>query len=113
MVADARLLAVERSPIADLYLPVLLQRGLYGAFFLIRTSGDPEEVIPQLVALANARGFWTEAVMSLDDALFASMRPRFLPAWLFGTLGSVGLLVIALGVFGLLAMSAAQRTREL
>ena len=113
VVEDARYQAVDREPVADVYLPDRIERGRYGAFFLVKTSEPPKSVIPALAALAHARGFWTETVMPLDDALFATMRPRFLPAWLFGSLGVVAVVVLAAGVFGLLAMSAAQRTREL
>ena len=113
VVRDARYRAIDQQPIADVYLADQIDRGRYGSFFLLRTSADPDAVIPALAALADARGFWTERVMPLDDALFATMRPRFLPAWLFASLGSVGVVVLAAGSFGLLAMSAAQRTREI
>jgi predicted permease len=113
VVRDARYRAVDREPVADVYLPDRIDDNRYGAFFLVRTSDDSERVIPRLMALAAARGFWTETVAPLDEALFATMRPRFLPAWLFGSLGVVGLVVMAAGAFGLLAMSAAQRTREI
>ena len=113
VVRDARYRAVDQQPVADVYLADRIVRGRYGSFFLLRTSADPEVVIPPLLALVDARGFWTERVIALDDALFATMRPRFLPAWLFGSLGVVALAVLAAGVFGLQAMSAAQRTREL
>ena len=41
------------------------------------------------------------------------MKHRALPAWLFGSLGLAALLLSGVGILGLLAMSAAQRTREL
>ena len=113
VVRDARYRAVDQQPVADVYLPDRMERGRYGAFFLLRTTSDPKVVIPTLTALATSRGFWTERVMPLDDALFATMRPRFLPAWLFSSFGVVGVVVMAAGAFGLLAMSAAQRTREI
>jgi hypothetical protein len=54
---------------------------------VIATDRDPAKVIPGLY--------------------------RALPAWLFGSLGAVGLVVLAVGTFGMLAMAATQRAREL
>jgi len=44
----------------------------------------------------------------LDRRRIAGVRP-----WLFGALAAASLIVIMIGVWSLLAMSAAQRTREL
>ena len=45
--------------------------------------------------------------------LLDSIKDRALPAWLFGLLAAGALVVLAIGVGGLLAMTSAQRTREI
>jgi ABC-type antimicrobial peptide transport system permease subunit len=69
--------------------------------------------LPGLQSVAKDTGLNLERAVPLDEAFFIATVHRALPAWLFGSLGIVGLVVLAVGTFGLLAMAAAQRTREL
>lgn len=112
IVGDARYAALDTDPIGDIYVPFVADPGRYGAYFHVRTTGPADEVLgPALAALAG-RGYVLEQASTHTDALFASVRHRALPAWLFGSLGAGAIVVLATGIFGLLAMSAAQRTRE-
>jgi hypothetical protein len=112
VVADARYIALDTDPIGDIYLPLTGSRGRYGAFFHVRTTGPADEVLGSVLAALAGRGYLLEQASTHADALFASVKHRALPAWLFGTLGLGALVVLTTGIFGLLAMSAAQRTRE-
>jgi ABC-type antimicrobial peptide transport system permease subunit len=82
-------------------------------YFHVGTTRDAGDVLPQVQAALAGRGLFFEQVATHEDALFASVRHRALPAWLFGSLGLGALVVVGAGVLGLLAMTAAQRTREL
>jgi ABC-type antimicrobial peptide transport system permease subunit len=113
VVADARYVALDTEPAADVYLAGAIERGRYGGFFHVRTSGSADAVLRSIVAALAGRGYWLAQATTHEDALFASVKHRALPAWLFGSLGLGALVVLAAGIFGLLAMSAAQRTREI
>ena len=78
----------------------------------MRTTQAAETVLPVILSSLSGRGFRIEQASTHEDALFVSVKHRVLPAWLFGTLGFGALLLTGVGVLGLLAMSAAQRTRE-
>ena len=112
VVADARYVALDTDPVGDIYLPFVPERGRYGAFFHVRTTGHADDVLRQVVAALAGRGYLLEQASTHSDALFASVKHRALPAWLFGSLGIGAVIVLGTGIFGLLAMSAAQRTRE-
>ena len=44
--------------------------------------------------------------------LAATVRPRRFQSWLFGSFGAAALAIVGVGVLGLMAMTAARRTRE-
>jgi hypothetical protein len=114
IVADARFLGLDVDPLGDIYLPdPLAETGRYGAFFHVRTRGPAADALPVILSALAGRGLRITQASTHEDALFASVKHRVLPAWLFGTLGLGALVILAAGVLGLLAMSAAQRTREL
>ncbi len=112
VVADARYMGLDTDPIGDIYLPLTASRGRYGAFFHVRTAGPADDVLASVLAALAGRGYVLEQASTHADALFASVKHRALPAWLFGTLGIGALVVLVAGISGLLAMSVAQRTRE-
>jgi FtsX-like permease family/MacB-like periplasmic core domain len=112
VVSDARYLALDADPIGDIYLPYFTEPGRYGAYFHVRTKGPADAVLGSVLAALGGRGYLLEQASTHTDALFASVKHRALPAWLFGSLGIGAIVVLATGIFGLLAMSAAQRTRE-
>ena len=62
---------------------------------------------------ALGAGLRLEQASTHADALFAAVKHRALPAWVFGLLAVTAIVVIVVGILGLLTMSIAQRTREL
>jgi predicted permease len=114
VVADARFLSLDEAPMGDVYLPdPLAEAGRTGVFFHVRTSAPASDVLPVVLSALNGRGLMIEQASTHADALFASVKHRVLPAWLFGTLGLSALVMLCAGVLGLLAMSVGRRRREI
>jgi hypothetical protein len=113
VVADTRFGSLDEVPEGQVYYPDDIRPGRYGAVFHVRTTAPAESVLPRVVSALSGRGILLEQASTHEDALFASLRHRALPAWLFGSLGLGALVIAGAGVLGLLAMTAAQRAREI
>jgi predicted permease len=113
VVSDVRFVAADREPVGDVYFPGAIQDGTYGSFFVVSTTEPAEGLFPAFVATAAAHALRVDRVATIEDALFTSVRHRWLPAWLFGGLGVMGLAVLGAGSLGLVLMTTAQRRREI
>jgi predicted permease len=52
-------------------------------------------------------------LQSFDDATSIGLLPQKLAAWIAGSVGSIGVFLAALGLYGLMAFLVAQRTKEI
>jgi putative ABC transport system permease protein len=112
VVGDARFEGRDRDPTREVYLPGAIALGRTGLLFHVRTSGDPEAMLTRLTRDLTAQGMRVDRAATHAAGLFESIKDLALSAWLFAALALAALAVVVLGIGGLVAMSAVQRTRE-
>ncbi|MEJ7810798.1 MAG: ADOP family duplicated permease [Gemmatimonadaceae bacterium] len=85
------------------------------ANLFIRTSGDPGRIIPVVrAALLRARPDLPAIhIRRLRDALDPELKPWRLAATMFSLFGGVALVIAAVGLYAVVAFTAAQRSAEI
>jgi putative ABC transport system permease protein len=114
---------VTDTPLPEVFYVVSHQQGagsqqriLASDLILVaRAAGDPRAIVPSLrdIAQSVAPAAPLESVMTMRDRVAGSLeRPR-LYAVLLGTFAAFALIIAAVGLFGVLSYSVAQRAREI
>jgi len=114
VVNDARYRALDQGTAGSVYVPRGLVDEIPPFTFFVRTADRAAYVLPRLVEAVRADSrFRLERARTGSEALFASVRPKALRAWLFGWFGLVSLVVVAVGIIALVVASTARRRREI
>ncbi|HEY6393061.1 MAG TPA: ABC transporter permease [Bryobacteraceae bacterium] len=116
VVEDVKNAGIDKPTGTELYIPYLQTAGLgmRTGYVILRTKGDPGRMV------GPSRGVIHEidsslpvaAVRTMDEVLStAQARPRFLTL-LLTMFSSVALVLAAVGIYGVISYSVAQRTNE-
>lgn len=109
----AKYRSIGEAPRNFIYVP-LAQQFMSDLTFYVRRAGN-ESLIGEMRRAAAAVDANLPVIHSqtLEQATAIGLLPQRLAAWIAGAVGTIGLLLAALGLYGLTAFSVAQRTREI
>jgi putative ABC transport system permease protein len=115
VISDARNQGIQEPPLPEAFIPYTLT-GAFERGILVRTAGDPGALINSVrrEIWAVDRGVALTMTGTLKGYLtqFSYAEPRF-PLVLLGVFAGVGLLLVAIGVYSVIAYTVSRQTQEI
>jgi predicted permease len=111
--ADAKYRYISEDPTPFVFVPLAQQPMADTTFFIRHVEGRPI-VRDARAALAQLEpGVPVLFAQSFEEAVGIGLLPQRVAAWVAGGVGTAGIFLAALGLYGLMAFLVAQRSREI